>query len=95
MEARRKDYEKAGEAGIRQQRQALLMALDLAGISVSAGSACSSGKLKPSAVLLAMGVAPDLARSAIRVSLGWLSESQDIDRFMTAWNGLSARSLAA
>jgi cysteine desulfurase len=72
-----------------------VMALDLAGISVSAGSACSSGKLKPSAVLLAMGVAPDLARSAIRVSLGWLSESQDIDRFMTAWNGLSARSLAA
>ncbi len=72
-----------------------VMVLDLAGVSVSAGSACSSGKLKPSAVLLAMGVAPDLARSAIRVSFGWLSESQDIDRFMTAWNGLSARSLAA
>jgi cysteine desulfurase len=72
-----------------------IMALDLAGVSVSAGSACSSGKLKPSAVLLAMGVPAELAGSAIRVSLGWLSESSDIDRFMTAWNGLSARSLAA
>ena len=72
-----------------------VMALDLAGVSVSAGSACSSGKLKASAVLLAMGVAPELAGSAIRVSFGWRSEASDIDRFMTAWNGLSARSLAA
>lgn len=72
-----------------------VMALDLAGVSVSAGAACSSGKMKPSAVLLAMGAAPDLARSAIRVSLGWRSEASDIDRFMTAWSGLSARSLAA
>ena len=80
-------------SGISAETQ--VMALDLDGISVSAGSACSSGKLKPSAVLLAMGVAPDLARSAIRVSLGWLSQASDIDRFMTAWNGLTVRSLAA
>jgi cysteine desulfurase len=72
-----------------------VMALDLAGVSVSAGSACSSGKLKPSAVLLAMGASPEAAASAIRVSLGWRSDAGDIDRFMTAWNGLSARSLAA
>ncbi len=72
-----------------------VMALDLAGVSVSAGAACSSGKLKPSAVLLAMGVALDLARSAIRVSLGWRSDASDIDRFMAAWSVLSARSLAA
>ncbi len=72
-----------------------VMALDLAGVSVSAGAACSSGKVKVSAVLSAMGAAPDLARSAIRVSLGWGSTEADIDRFMTAWTGLSARSLAA
>jgi cysteine desulfurase len=71
------------------------MALDLAGVSVSAGAACSSGKVKISAVLSAMSASPDLARSAIRVSLGWGSTEADIDRFMTAWTGLSARSLAA
>jgi cysteine desulfurase len=42
-----------------------------------------------------MGASPDLARSSIRVSLGWDSSAADIDRFMTAWTGLSARSLAA
>jgi cysteine desulfurase len=72
-----------------------VMALDLAGISVSAGSACSSGKVKVSHVLRAMGIAPELAGSAIRVSLGWHSTASDIDRFMTAWSGLLARSLAA
>jgi cysteine desulfurase len=82
-----------GLPGISAETQ--VMALDLAGVSVSAGSACSSGKLKASSVLLAMGVPADLAGSAIRISLGWRSEANDIDRFMTAWNGLSARSLAA
>ena len=72
-----------------------IMTLDLAGVSVSAGAACSSGKVKISAVLSAMGAPADLARSAIRVSLGWASTPDDIDRFMTAWTGLSARSLAA
>ena len=48
-----------------------------------------------SAVLSAMGASPDLARAAIRVSLGWASSEADIDRFMAAWTGLSARSLAA
>jgi cysteine desulfurase len=72
-----------------------IMALDLAGISVSAGAACSSGKVKISSVLSAMGASPSLARSAIRISLGWASAEADIDRFMAAWTGLSARSLAA
>ena len=72
-----------------------VMALDLAGIAVSAGSACSSGKLRPSAVLRAMGVPPDIAASAIRVSLGWQSAAADIDRFVAAWRGLTARVMAA
>jgi cysteine desulfurase len=72
-----------------------IMTLDLAGVSVSAGAACSSGKVKISAVLSAMGASADLARSAIRISLGWASRESDIDRFMAAWTGLSARSLAA
>jgi cysteine desulfurase len=62
-----------------------VMALDLAGIAVSAGSACSSGKVGRSHVLEAMGVAHALAGSAIRVSLGWHSEAADIDRFVDAW----------
>ena len=72
-----------------------IMALDLAGVSVSAGAACSSGKVRISAVLSAMGASAGLARSAIRISLGWASSEADIDRFMAAWTGLSARSLAA
>ncbi len=59
----------------------LMIALDLAGAAVSSGSACSSGKATPSHVLAAMGVAPELARSAIRLSLGWASQDADIGRF--------------
>jgi cysteine desulfurase len=80
-------------AGIPSETQ--VMALDLAGIAVSAGAACSSGKLRPSTVLRAMGVPPDLAASAIRVSLGWRSVREDVDRFIAAWSKLSTRSLAA
>jgi cysteine desulfurase len=68
-----------------------LMALDLAGIAVSTGSACSSGTVKPSHVLKAMGVADGIARSAIRVSLGWASEPGHIDRFVGAWTALYNR----
>jgi cysteine desulfurase len=67
------------------------MVLDLAGIAVSAGAACSSGKLRPSTVLRAMGVAPEIAGAAIRISLGWQSEASDIDRFIAAWRTLSTR----
>jgi cysteine desulfurase len=59
------------------EAQVLLMALDLEGIAVSSGSACSSGKVKPSHVLRAMGVVPDVAKGAIRVSLGWSSRRED------------------
>lgn len=72
-----------------------LMALDLAGIAVSSGSACSSGKVAKSHVLAAMGVAPDLAGNAIRVSLGWNTGAQDIEHFITAWSRLAARRKAA
>ena len=51
--------------------ETLVIALDLAGVAVSSGSACSSGKVAPSHVLAAMGVEPDLAKCAIRLSLGW------------------------
>lgn len=62
-----------------------LMALDLAGVYVSAGSACSSGKVAPSHVLQAMNVQPSLAKAAIRISLGWHSSVSDIERLAEAW----------
>jgi cysteine desulfurase len=68
-----------------------LMALDLAGVAVSSGAACSSGKVGPSHVLQAMGIAPDDAGCAIRVSLGWSSTEADIDRLVRAWCDLVAR----
>jgi cysteine desulfurase len=68
-----------------------VMALDLAGVSVSAGSACSSGKVARSHVLEAMGVGDDDANGAIRVSLGWTTSERDIKRFLDAWRTLYAR----
>lgn len=68
-----------------------LIALDLAGIAVSSGSACSSGKVAPSHVLAAMGVPPDLASGAIRVSLGWNSVADDLVRFMRAFESMLQR----
>jgi cysteine desulfurase len=61
-----------------------LIAFDLAGVAVSSGSACSSGKVKRSHVLQAMGVEPALAEGAIRVSLGWNSTKEDVFRFAKA-----------
>lgn len=72
-----------------------LMALDLAGFAVSSGSACSSGKVAKSHVLAAMGVAPDLASAAIRVSLGWTTTARDIEQFIFAWSRIKARRKAA
>ena len=63
----------------------LVIALDLAGVAVSAGSACSSGKVTRSHVLEAMGVAPDLSAGAIRLSLGWASQPADVARFAEAF----------
>lgn len=68
-----------------------VLALDLEGVAVGAGSACSSGKLAPSHVLRAMGFSEAEARSAIRVSLGWSTSDADIDRLVAAWAALYRR----
>ncbi len=62
-----------------------LINFDLAGIAVSAGSACSSGRVTTSHVLLAMGVEKDIAASAIRVSLGNNTTKEEVDSFLTVW----------
>ena len=68
-----------------------VMQLDLAGVAVSSGSACSSGKVAPSHVLRAMGLDDAAAQSAIRVSLGWNSVPRDVDRFVDAWAAMAQR----
>lgn len=68
-----------------------VMALDLAGIAVSAGAACSSGKVTRSHVLEAMTLPPRLAQSTIRVSIGWSSTAAEIARFLEAWGDLVRR----
>jgi cysteine desulfurase len=67
-----------------------IISFDLNGISVSSGSACSSGKVTLSHVLAAMGVAPELARGAVRVSLGWSTTEADIDLLLNAWKRVSS-----
>ena len=64
--------------------EALLLNLDKAGMAVSSGSACSSKHTEPSPVLSAMGVSPDAARSALRVSLGWDNTAAEVDAFVNA-----------
>lgn len=68
-----------------------IIALDLDGVMVSSGAACSSGKVGPSHVLKAMGVEPELAAATIRVSLGWSTSEADIGRFLDAWIALYRR----
>jgi cysteine desulfurase len=77
--------------------ESLLMALDLRGIAASGGSACQSGSIDPSHVLKAIGVRPDLASAAIRMSLGVLTTDQSIDRVIEVFPALvtKARQLAA
>lgn len=71
--------------------ETLVIRFDLAGIAVSAGAACSSGKVGASAVLTAMGLPDDVARSAIRVSLGWTTTDRDVDAFLTTWSAIAGR----
>jgi cysteine desulfurase len=71
--------------------ETLVIGLDLEGVAVSAGSACSSGKVEASHVLRAMGLPPDLAQGAIRVSLGIGTSSHDIERFLGAFGELIKR----
>lgn len=68
--------------------QALLIRLDAMGFAVSAGSACSSGTLKKSRVLEAFGVPDEVAARTIRVSLGWSTTQEELDRFVEAWSRL-------
>ncbi len=79
-----------GAPGLRAETA--VIGFDLEGISVSSGSACSSGKVQPSHVIEAMGFGPELTRSGIRVSLGWETTETDVERFLEAWKKL-ARSL--
>jgi cysteine desulfurase len=66
-----------------------VIGFDLAGIAVSSGSACSSGKVQPSHVLEAMGFGPELAQGAVRLSLGWSTSEADVDRCIEAWRKLA------
>ncbi|MEP3275075.1 MAG: cysteine desulfurase family protein [Stappiaceae bacterium] len=68
-----------------------VIACDLEGVAVSSGSACSSGKVSASHVLGAMGVPADLARGAIRVSLGWSNTQEDVERFADIWRSVTKR----
>ncbi|MBB4422053.1 cysteine desulfurase [Bradyrhizobium sp. CIR48] len=65
-----------------------VIGFDLEGIAVSSGSACSSGKVQPSHVLSAMGYDPAVAQGAVRLSLGWSTELEDINRALEAWRKL-------
>jgi cysteine desulfurase len=66
-----------------------VIGFDLAGLAVSSGSACSSGKVQPSHVLEAMGFGPELAEGAVRLSLGWSTSDADVDRCLEAWRKLA------
>jgi len=72
----------------------MVIALDLDGFAVSAGAACSSGKVTQSHVLTAMGADPRLTGAAIRVSFGWDTTKQDLDAFADAWSRIVKRAQA-
>ena len=78
--------------GVKAETQ--IMAFDLDGIALSAGSACSSGKVAASHVLEAMDVDMDMALTAIRVSLGWDTTAAEVDRFVAAWEAIYRRGRA-
>jgi cysteine desulfurase len=71
--------------------ETLVIGLDLAGIAVSSGAACSSGKVEASHVLRAMGVGEELAQGAIRLSLGFATKRDDIEKFLRAFAELIKR----
>jgi len=74
--------------------ETMVIALDLDGFSVSAGSACSSGKMSASHVLAAMHAEPSTAQAAIRVSFGWNTSDEELDRFAEAWGRVVKRARA-
>jgi cysteine desulfurase len=73
----------------------LLVQLDLAGIAASAGSACSSGKMKASEVLAAMNTPAGVAAGFIRVSFGPRTSEADVDRFIAEWRRIAERTRKA
>jgi len=73
----------------------LLVQFDLAGIAVSAGSACSSGKMKESAVLAAMGVPQEIANGFLRISFGPHTTEGEVDAFVAEWGRIASRQKAA
>ena len=75
--------------------ETLVMALDLAGVAVSAGSACSSGKVSRSHVLAAMQAETRISKGVLRVSLGWQSNREDTEKLVDEWSKLAGRALAA
>ena len=75
--------------------ETLVMALDLAGVAVSAGSACSSGKVSRSHVLAAMQAETHISKGVLRVSLGWQSKREDTEKLVDEWSKLAGRALAA
>jgi cysteine desulfurase len=75
--------------GVKSETQ--LMNFDLAGFAVSAGSACSSGRVAASSVLLAMGVTPEIAETAIRISWGWGTTHAEVEAFAEAWKAAYLR----
>jgi cysteine desulfurase len=85
-----------GVSGLKSETA--VIAFDLAGVAVSSGSACSSGKVRRSHVLDAMGVAPELADGALRFSLGWTTTEAEVDHAIEAFGrlaGTAARQVAA
>ena len=71
--------------------ESILLALDLAGIAASSGSACTTGSVEPSHVLVAMGVPPELARGSLRLSLGRESSEADVERLLEVLPGVVER----
>jgi cysteine desulfurase len=71
--------------------ETMLMALDLEGIALSAGAACSSGRITGSHVLSAMGAPPEVARCALRLSIGRTTGASDLERFISVWNRVRKR----
>jgi cysteine desulfurase len=71
--------------------EAILLSMDIQGIEASTGSACASGSLEPSHVLLAIGVGPELAHGSIRFSLGWGITAEDVDYIIETLPPIIAR----
>ncbi|MCH9807037.1 MAG: cysteine desulfurase [Alphaproteobacteria bacterium] len=79
----------------RARAETLVIAFDLAGVALSSGSACSSGKVARSHVLEAMGLGEQIVQSALRISMGWATTNEDIDRLLEAWSKVMKTDRAA